>query len=359
MVPLMRRSWAVCFVFVFVARGAVAVAADRGEPPEVDALISQGLELRRQNHPELALPIFEKAYELSQTPRTEGHLGLVLATLDRFLEAEQHLGGALGARRNAWVVKNRPMLEDTLAKVRTHIAQITVDATPNGATVTVGGQRAGTAPLPAPVRVSAGDVEIQVAAAGYLTANRSLRVSGGEHVRVVVGLEKTSASSSPPGVAMNTGVAAAPSAGSTPGGAPDEGQEGAAPSATAGGERDTPAGPSNDGGNAGLRVAAWITGGAALVGIGVGVWYNVVHDNKVSTYDANCTPVSPVYDCGVLYDQAKTARSLSITGYVAGGALAVTSGILFWVSRPKPADAQQAFFTCAPGLTGVMCHGRF
>ena len=50
----------------------------------------------------------------------------------------------------------------------------------------------------------------------------------------------------------------------------------------------------------------------------------------------------------------------SIVGYVTGGALAVTSAILFWTSRPASRDAAtHGHFQCAPGSTGFGCQGVF
>jgi hypothetical protein len=310
----------------------VAFAADRAETPEVDALISQGLELRRQNHPELALPIFQKAYEIERTPRTDGHLGLVLATLDRFVESEQHLVAALAVPHNGWVAKNRSMLEETLTKVRARLAEVAVDATPAGANIVVAGHAAGTAPLAGPVRVVAGDVDIQVNTDGYVAATRSIHVNGGEHVRLVVNLEKVAVSP----------AAAAPPASVTP---PEPPQRSTQPSttATSAGEVDEAAHPPADSGTSGLRIAAWVTAGTAVAALGVGVAYMInARDNRSDS------------------DAFYSARRLSIAGYAAGGALAVTSAVLFLLSRPdSPSASAHAHLSCTPSLAGLACGGVF
>ena len=54
------------------------------------------------------------------------------------------------------------------------------------------------------------------------------------------------------------------------------------------------------------------------------------------------------FDCQARYDAWQSAKRWSIVGYVSGAALAVTSGILFWTSRPTPPDTTaHAHFQCA------------
>ena len=71
--------------------------ARAGDSAEAEALIRQGVELRAQKKDERALPLFEKAYQLSRTPRTAGQLGLVEIALGYFVDAEKYLSEALGS----------------------------------------------------------------------------------------------------------------------------------------------------------------------------------------------------------------------------------------------------------------------
>jgi hypothetical protein len=55
-----------------------------------------------------------------------------------------------------------------------------------------------------------------------------------------------------------------------------------------------------------------------------------------------------------------TDERCSLVGYIAGGALAVTSAILFWQSAPaKPSTGSSARIHCSPGLAMLFCEGRF
>jgi len=347
----MARLRVVAWLCVWAMQRA-AVAAGNAETPEVDRLISQGLEFRRQSHPELALPIFQEAYEIEQTPRTEGHLGLVLATLDHFLEAEQHITSALASPANGWVVKNRSILRDTLAKVRTHLADITIEASPEGASVVVAAHPAGTAPLRDPVRVLADDVDVQVSAPGYVTVSRSVHVTGGEHGHLTVNLEKAQASPD---------FAVVPSFGLTSAG--EKTTDAIGPTLTISGpgaEREEPK-AGQPGGISGLRIAAWASAAVALGGTGAGIGFQVTALNLASDLNAKCSgpEADPVY-CSDRRDQWNSARKWSIVGYTSGGALAVASGILFWASRPRPARGNvNGSLSCTPRLTGILCAGMF
>ena len=70
----------------------------------------------------------------------------------------------------------------------------------------------------------------------------------------------------------------------------------------------------------------------------------------------------PLADAGCqdTYDAWQFDKRWSIVGYASGAALAVTSAILFWTSRPTPADATgHAHFQCAPTAAGIACRGVF
>ena len=85
-------GWGV-LVSVLVVIGSSAVRA--ADVESVEALIRQGVELRHQGHDVRALPLFQKAYGMTRTPRTAGQLGLCEMAMGYWLDAENHLGEAL------------------------------------------------------------------------------------------------------------------------------------------------------------------------------------------------------------------------------------------------------------------------
>ena len=59
--------------FVLMGLGGLAVAADAADP---EALVSEGLQLRRKGRDQEALPLFKKAFDAKATGRTSAQLGL-------------------------------------------------------------------------------------------------------------------------------------------------------------------------------------------------------------------------------------------------------------------------------------------
>ena len=104
--------------------GWAARPARAGESGEAEALIRQGVELRSQKKDERALPLFEKAYQISRTPRTAGQLGLVEMALGYFVDAERYLGEALSSPDHPWVAKNLATLKAQLAAAKAQIGEL-------------------------------------------------------------------------------------------------------------------------------------------------------------------------------------------------------------------------------------------
>ena len=62
--------------------------------------------------------MFEKAYQISRTPRTAAQLGLCELELGDFVEAERHLNEALAEPEHPWVKKNKATLKKSLETAR-------------------------------------------------------------------------------------------------------------------------------------------------------------------------------------------------------------------------------------------------
>src|SRR3954467_802661 len=136
--------------------GLSARPAWAGDSAEAEALIRQGVELRSQKKDERALPLFEKAYQISRTPRTAGQLGLVEMALGYFVDAERYLGESLASPDHPWVAKNLPTLKAQLATAKSQIGELYVVGEAAGAEVWVNGKQVGKLPLAAPIRLEKG-----------------------------------------------------------------------------------------------------------------------------------------------------------------------------------------------------------
>jgi hypothetical protein len=298
--------------------------------------------------------------------------------------AETHLAAALASSAHPWIVANRAALEKTLARARSQIGDLAIDGGPRGAAVSANGHPVGTLPLDSPIRLAAGRIEIAVSAPNHATVTRAVQLVAGEHQRLTINLERVLAgpsTSSSPSAGPAGGVASL----STPGPA------GAAPSAPPGTTATLASAPSGStpasgappgrpaadlraevppGAATGLtRTAAWATAGAAVAGLGVGLGLELAALSKNSEFKASCglddhnnpVPKSSVMpqQCTDLRNTWNTERTWSIVGYAGGAALAVTSGLLFWSSRPAANPNIHARLQCVPGIAGISCRGEF
>src|SRR5437763_9941722 len=147
------RAAALLTLSIGVGIGFTARPAHAGDSAEAEALIRQGVDLRGQKKDERALALFEKAYQVSRSPRTAGQLGLVEMALGYFVDAEKYLGEAVASPDHPWVAKNLPTLKAQLAAATAQIGDLYIAGEPAGAEVIVNGKSVGRLPLSGPVRL--------------------------------------------------------------------------------------------------------------------------------------------------------------------------------------------------------------
>src|SRR5688572_5346163 len=102
------RSWPAGALLLLFPVASLLLAPVRAgaQPAAVEDLIREGVELRKQSKDHLALPLFQKAYDLERSGRSAGQLGLAEASLGYWMSAERHLIESLSASRNPWVARN-------------------------------------------------------------------------------------------------------------------------------------------------------------------------------------------------------------------------------------------------------------
>jgi hypothetical protein len=291
-----------------------------------EALVRQGVELRKQGHDDLALPLFERAYAASPSGRTTAQLGLVKAALGDWVEADRLLQRSL-VLGGAWVEKNRPALEDALKAMQSNIGDLTVTGTPPGARIAIDGRPVATLPMVASVRLVTGQRHLVVSAPGLADFSRDLTISGNQSAIVEVHLE---APGSPLVVTPTTIAAPPPSPGSIHGRA----------------------------------VLAWVAGGAAVGALAFGVFEHIRWSHDTSDFNSLSTPGGSgpacaagapmhglVSQCGTLYDQYATARTLTFVGYGAAVALAATSlGLFIWDAHSTKQNQDAVARACGPDV---------
>ena len=382
-----RDSAAGVLIAVIAALAAPNAWAAEPKATDPEDLIRQGVELRRQGQSEAALPFFKQAYAAARTPRTAGQLGLSEMALGYWLDAERHLGEALDVPTHPWVAKYRKSLTDALAKVRTHIAEISIVGPPAGAEIRVNGHLAGTIPLGHPLRVPEGYLDVDVTAPEHVDGRRTLSVRGGETRELAIVLEASPAAGSTvsPPASVDTKASpgretpsasvastnAAPPASATVATSPFvAGAVSSSPDMTSVG---APAGHS--------QLPTYLLGGAGLLALGFAIVetfsWKASQDSfnnhlgpplgmpsaDPSTYKHDCGAVEPMRGgsgCQSLYDDATHARTFAIVGYATGAALGLTAAVLSLWNRDGSTPSKSAV-ACAPNAfaPGLGCQWSF
>jgi hypothetical protein len=193
----MRRFCNRVLAALLASASVLATHAARADATEDEALIRQGLDLRRAHRDAEALELFRKAYAIHATPRARAQIALAEQSLGQWVAAEADLRTALESD-DAWVLRNRASLEEARSFVATHLGWLTVSSSVQ-ARLSVNGTPAGATPMKDPLRVVAGTALLRVEADGYVTVDRSVRVEPGEHAAEFVALapESTRASAPP------------------------------------------------------------------------------------------------------------------------------------------------------------------
>ncbi|HET6151041.1 MAG TPA: PEGA domain-containing protein [Polyangia bacterium] len=173
------------------AEGAPAgVGAPSGASAGADDLISQALAYRRAGNDAAALPLLQRAYGRSRTPRAAAQLGFVEQALGVWVAAEVHLFEALTARRDPWVRRNVQLIEESLRMAHDHVGLIRVEVDVAGADVLIDGALVGRSPLRAAVRVATGPRRIEVRAAGFRSHLEMTNVTAGKTSSLIVHLQR-------------------------------------------------------------------------------------------------------------------------------------------------------------------------
>jgi hypothetical protein len=332
-------------------------APARADAAEVEALISKGNELRRAGTPGPALPYFQKAYQLARTPRTAGQLGLAELAAGYPVDAEEHLAAALQTPDDPSIAKFRKMLTDALTTARSQIGELYIQGSPSGAEVIVDGRTIGVLPVSAPVKLAAHNVEVVVHSPGYEQHREMVPIVGGQRHALMVNLEKIEKPAEAGSV-----ISVVPTPQNVPKASPET------PTAVVVDQR----GASDDrsSGSNSLRTAAWIVGGGAVVAAGAGLALNLAARSNRDDFNGSCVDMNGIHsvsgqslmqpDCENRSEAWRSDRRWSIVGYVSGAALAVTSSVLFWISRPtSPTSDAHARLGCTPTPTGLSRQGLF
>jgi hypothetical protein len=360
--------------------GFPARPAWAGDSAEAEALIRQGVELRAQKKDERALPMFEKAYQVSRSPRTAGQLGLVEMALGYFVDAEKYLGEAVASPDHPWVAKNLATLKAQLATAKSQIGELYVIGEPAGAEVVVNGKSVGRLPLSGPVRLDKGRVDVQVRAAGYVPTSDSVTMVGGKREDRSSRLQREAVAVAPPPVTTPSAKEMPKPVETTPPGTnvavatPPPAAEASASSSPPAATIATPA-PAGD--HSSLRPVTYGVAVGAGVALILGAVEGVIAIKKRNEFNdhlgpdpndpfgsaqiTDCNTTAPTPACKSIQDSWSRARTLSIVGVIAGGVLAGGAAALWVISSPKEQAGGSTALACAPdlGSRGLSCRLQF
>jgi tetratricopeptide (TPR) repeat protein len=352
-----RNAALLSALFAAATMLAAGPAHAQTEAEQAEALIREGVRLRAQDQTPKALPLFEKAYQLSRTPRTAAQLGLCELELGYYVAAERYLNEALASPEHPWIAKNKLVLKRQLDAAMANIGELVLTVSPAGADVLLNHNPVDSTQLAGPIRLNKGPVDVDVRAAGFEPAHETIVIAGGKRERRTFALVAAAS----PLAARPPVEAGSPSPGSGP--------------APAGTTETSPASATRAG--RGERLAAWVTAGVAVGALAFGTAEAFNAASKRDAFNSHTGTMGGVayQDCGTanlspackpLKDAYDQARALTIVGFVATGALAAASAVLFVLSSPdrerSPDEARTArAFACVPDLAarGVGCALRF
>jgi hypothetical protein len=130
-----------------------------------------------------ALAAYSDAYAITKDTALLYNMGRALQALNRFPEALDKLE-AFDAAASAELKERVPRLPKLIAELRQRVSTLTIKTNVEGARVLVRNTVVGKAPLPKPIRFTAGTAEIEIDAEGYFPAKKIVELPGGSGVSV-------------------------------------------------------------------------------------------------------------------------------------------------------------------------------
>jgi hypothetical protein len=339
------RPFAIALLaFLSVQEGFVRPAVGAGS----EDLTAQGVRLRRDGRDQAALPLFEEAVRQRPNPRGFAQLGFCEQALGLWVAAEVHILASLKSPRDPWIIKNQGALHESLSVVQGKLGSIDVWGTPEGARLSVDGQRVASLPMKEAIRAAEGHHVLTIEAPNFVSDSRSLNVRGGVLIREHVALSSIGAPSNQPlsPAALQSSDEPDP----LPSRSSAVAQEGEGPTTVT--EAHVPPW---------RRVLPWALLTVAVAAGSIAVWQHTVWYNGLDRFDAigACSLSAPGRGadvrCQGLYDEFSRSRMRTFVGYGVAGILSGGAVALFILNSTRRDDAIVSALRLEinPGMTAL------
>jgi hypothetical protein len=317
--------------------------------PRTDARakLVQGGEMLKRGQFEDALARFQEAYKLVPSPKIQYNFGLAYRGLGRKADALEAFERFLAEAKDA-PPDTRQTAERGRAQLLGQVTVLEVKTDLPDAEVFIDGRSYGTARASG-IYLDPGPHQLSVEKPGQGTAyTERINATAGQRITVMARLVRGPNTEPPPPR-------------EPPPREPSPHVEPLPPS----GGHDVPPPAAAE-----LRwqpIAGWAAAAGAVGAAAFGTYQLVVSNSKFSEFNnyhgEECGETKLMRGsahCNDLYQEASSARTRELIGYVAAGALAATATLLFVITPEKPA-AGSVSLACAPSLVnpGVSCAARF
>jgi tetratricopeptide (TPR) repeat protein len=332
---------AALILLLYPARGRADARSD------ARAKLVQGGEFLKSGQFEEALARFQEAYRLVPSPKIQYNFGLAYRGLGRKADAldafERFLNEAPDAsketRQNAARERSQLTAQITLLEVKVDLA---------GAEVFVDGRSYGVGRT-TPIYLDPGPHQLMVEKAGEGPAyTERINATAGQRITVMARLIRGPSTQPPPPREP----------------APREPLPRESTTEKVQPPRREPPSPPAEPGPRWQPVAGWAAAGGAAVALGFGVAELLSANSKFKDFNgrAECGEIYQQRggpECSALFEDATSARQLSVVGFAAAGVLAATSVVFFVLTPERPHDSVSLACSPSAGGLGFSCSGRF
>ncbi len=312
-----KRHWSLVVCGAALAFPGAAAAQSAADPVAARALFQDARKLVAAKQYEQACPKFEESLKLDPGIGTMFNLGDCWEHVGRTASAWSEFLDAASAAKNAGQADREKVARQRAAGLEAHLSRLTIGvAAPDAGLVVHDGTRTvEPSVFGVAIPVDPGSHTIEATAPGKKPWQSVVQVApDGASVTLAVPALATDETA--------TASAAAPVPAAPP------------PAPAAENDVDRPAGSTQ-------RTAGWITGGVGVAGVVVGAVFGLVASSKNSQAKGLC----PTLACpnqgdfdqhASLVDSAKTARTVAIVGFAAGGAALIGGTVLIVTAHKRP-----------------------